>query len=324
MIFKKPRLSIVVATYNRSDLLAGLLLALTKQTVRKEDFEVLIVDNSPAADSRVNDLCKREAYANLNLNCIHYPVLGVSNARNRGAGEAYADLIGFLDDDTLPSQDWVERVISRHTETKADILGGPFIPFYTSTPPAWFKDVYATHQCDAKTGWLGRNKYLAGANMVWTRKLFEQLGGFQEHLGYVGRKKNYGEDTEIQQRAILSGYKIWYDVDLLVRHHFDKERMSAPWMAASFLRHGKAKAFLYFREHKNEDRVPATRQILSLLKNCLVSACRLAWFTVILPFRNRSRYPYFQNYLVEVIGHELGQFAFFIELANLKRNALSA
>jgi glucosyl-dolichyl phosphate glucuronosyltransferase len=311
-----PTLSIVVPTLGRLVHLRALLRALEQQDVPTDVFEVVVVDNEAEPNADVRLLCNG---SELNVSYHHQPALGVSAARNLGVAKARADLIGFLDDDTLPARDWVHSVIAIQAARKASILGGPFTPFYTGAPPKWFRDSYASLDYGDQARWLRAREYLATANLVCTREVFNTLGAFSEKFGYVGSNKRYGEDTEWQQRATLVGMQIWYDPALRVLHHFETERMRVSWFLSSQVRHGKTKAAILIKEPGVVDDRPRYRQVLTVLKKFCLSVLRLVSAGVVVFFRSRAKYPYYQNYLVEVVGHEIKQLSLYSELIRLLR-----
>ena len=200
-----PKLSIVVCTFQRPDHLAQLLNALKKQTASPEVFEIVIVDNETQSNHHIQVLCDSTQYQDLSLRYIHHSTPGLSGARNCGVKESRAKLVAFLDDDMKPPPDWVTRVLSVRANSRADVFGGPNTPFYTSTPPNWFKDAYASHNYGEEAHWLATHKTLIGGNSIWDKDLFVKFGGFSENFGYVGTKQRFGEDNELCERVQQSG-----------------------------------------------------------------------------------------------------------------------
>ena len=309
-----PKLSIVVCTYRRPDHLARLLGALQKQTVPAGDFETIVVDKDPEPNIEVQELCRPDNFQEANIRYIHHTRLGISSARNRGVNEARAGWVGFLDDDVLPPPDWVGKVLTSQGISQAMILGGPFKPFYTSTPPRWFKDIYATQYFGDQAHWMKRNKYLAGANMIWSRELILCLGGFSEKFGFIGSKQVYCDDTELGQRAYLEGIGSWYDPALEILHHFDARRMSVRWFLGTIIRHSQVKARLVLRETNLVDKGPIFRQVLSISKKLLIHKIfflKTCWMVL---FWKRKEYPYLENYIIEEIGAEIRQVILNLEM----------
>ena len=221
--------------------------------------------------NEVKKLCDGNEYSALDLRYINHPALGVSNARNRGIAVARAELIGFLDDDSLLNPDWVELVLQNFSETDADILGGPTQPYYIVAKPNWFYDKYLASSQGGNACWLGENKAVTGANMAWRKRVIQELGGFSTAYGYIGTKKVFGDETELNQRARQAGYTTWYDPRLMIEHCAHPNRMRVSWFFSSGFRYGQVKARLNYENWFSEDSRNVARQILSKIKSLIVN-----------------------------------------------------
>jgi glucosyl-dolichyl phosphate glucuronosyltransferase len=316
---KRPDISIVIATYQWVDCLIYLLDSLNCQTVGKEVFEVIVVANTQDEidSNRVKNLCGRPAYAELELHYIHHPVVGLSAARNRGVAAARADLVGFLDDDSLPEADWVEKVVQIFSETKADIVGGPSEPYYLTSKPHWFRDLYVVTSDGHKACWLTGTKTVIGRNMAWRKQVIVDLGGFSTAFGYVGNKMVLGEDTELNQRARRAGYTTWYDPRLLIQHYVNPIRMHVSWFLSSGFRNGQAKANVYFKEWSAQESRPLSMQMLSQFKSVIANLFIVLGSMLMLPFHSRAKYPYWQNYAIEFIRPRIVRFSMSATLLRL-------
>jgi glucosyl-dolichyl phosphate glucuronosyltransferase len=309
-----PRLSIVVCTYQRPDHLARLLGALKKQTVAPKEYEIVAVDNEASPNPQVMTICNSAEYKELVLHYFHHARAGISSARNRGVQEARAEWVAFLDDDVIPPPEWVSRELAIIASSKVEIFGGPGTPFYTSTPPKWFKDSYAGLKTDLEPHWRSKNKPLAGFNFTCRKELIIRLGGFSEDFGYVGGKKRFGDDNDFCQRAQNEGIGLWFDPGLTLQHHFEAERMSLRWYLTTIMHHSQMKAHILLRDKRATDTRPVFRQILSISKKLLVQTIRFIVVCCLSPFRNREQYPYPENYAIEKIGPELRQVTLLFEM----------
>ena len=88
--------SVVIATYNRPDLLRRLLEDLDAQTIDPSRFEAVVVDDGSTEDTRAKlaDLSTRYCHRIERKNNA-----GAAAARQRGVELARGKLIVFLDDD---------------------------------------------------------------------------------------------------------------------------------------------------------------------------------------------------------------------------------
>jgi glycosyltransferase involved in cell wall biosynthesis len=128
---------------------------------------------------------------------------GVSWARNDGITQARGDLIAFIDDDCIPPEDWVERLIRAIDKYDAAGVGGT----YQETDPLLHdirlrRKIPETEQVDA-IGLVG-----IGGNVMYKRTWLDVLA---EHDGYVFSESytSFGsEDHELALRLRLLGAKL--------------------------------------------------------------------------------------------------------------------
>lgn len=118
-----PALSVVIPTYNRRPILEKCLLALDRQTLPHEKYEVILVDDgsTDGTDAMVASLKVRYA-----LHYLRQERRGPAAARNSGIRKASADLIVFIDSDIVVT----ERFLQAHLEAQRQpmVIGhGPVI-----------------------------------------------------------------------------------------------------------------------------------------------------------------------------------------------------
>jgi glycosyltransferase involved in cell wall biosynthesis len=177
-----PDVSIVVPTRNRADRLPALLQALVAQEVHGIPYEILIVDSA----STDGTAAMVAAHAHPLIRYLYEAQPGASNARNAGVREAGAEVIAFLDDDLMPTRDWLRRVTeTMDAHPEVDCVGGRIEPEWPDTPPAWLTPSnYAPLALQYGRG--GRQPLnaanasgcLVAANFVCRRKVLHEVGGF--------------------------------------------------------------------------------------------------------------------------------------------------
>jgi hypothetical protein len=162
--------SVVIPTLNEGKYLSRCLVSL-KQLNFDGDFEIIVVDGG-STDSTV-DIAKDHADKTL-----IYRGKPVGDARNLGARLAEADIVAFIDADTIASKDWLSNI--RESLSCREVVGvtGPTFPYEGSKLDQVAYEV--------ATGWLQRFSmvfglpHVAGFNCAYRREPFLRCGGFEE------------------------------------------------------------------------------------------------------------------------------------------------
>jgi glycosyltransferase involved in cell wall biosynthesis len=174
----RPRVSIVMPSYNRADLIVESIRSVIAQTY--SGWELIVVDDGSTDDS----IARIDALAEPRIAVLRQPRIGnVARLRNLGAAAARGDYLAFLDSDDL----WLPAKL----ELQLAGLAGK--------PDAWS---YASHALADAQGMQmplrsGRFAPVSGKVLrallteetsatviTWLvpRALFERLGGFDEQL----------------------------------------------------------------------------------------------------------------------------------------------
>src|SRR5258707_61217 len=120
----KKRIAAIVCTYDRYDSLPGTLARLNAQSLPRSEYEVIVVDNSSDVDAQRKFWKRWQKRLEVNLEIE--PLPGLSRARNVGVRSTKAPLVAFIDDDALPSPDWLKSLVAVFDEEKsAGAVGGP-------------------------------------------------------------------------------------------------------------------------------------------------------------------------------------------------------
>lgn len=203
-----------------------------QQTDPAIPWEVLIIDNAStdATASVAASLWPTPPPAPLRI--VAEPRPGLQFVREKAYAEARHPIISFIDDDNWVCRDWVTRVadiMARHPDVGA--CGGPSEAVCESPPPPWFdwvKHCYAVGtQGDAPSE--GHRRILWGAGMSVRREAVDRLIrlGFRSILvGRQGNSLTAGEDAELCFALRLSGWNLWYDPTLRLRHYIPTSRLN--------------------------------------------------------------------------------------------------
>ena len=175
--------SVVIATYNRQDLLRRLLQDLDVQTLDPSRYEAVAVDDGSKEDTR-------QKLADLKTRYSHrierQENAGAAAARQRGVDLARGKIVVFLDDDMQVKPDFLEKHLEKHLEngdgTNTVVLGRlrpdakladmPLFERYYARVMAAQGDELASGKRPVR----GHNIYTGNVSMP--RELFIRAGGF--------------------------------------------------------------------------------------------------------------------------------------------------
>ncbi len=139
--------------------------------------------------------------------------------RDIGAANAKGELLFFLDDDSYPEKDWINKALPYFDDPSVGAIGGPAI---TPLNDSFLQKVSGAVFLTKVGGGVPERYYPTGktkeiddwpsVNLVVKKDLFIKIGGF---------KSEYwpGEDTKLCLEIIKEGSKILYAPDVIVWHH---------------------------------------------------------------------------------------------------------
>lgn len=214
------RISAVICTLNRMEYLRKAIKSLTEQTLPKERYEILIVDNRSTDGTR--GVVLDEFSSVQNLRYLHEPILGLSQARNTGWQNADGKYMAYLDDDAVASSNWLEKILSVFDAAGSDIgcVGGRIVPIWKTprTPwlPAELLSYLSVMNPSNNPMILDNNKQIAGANIAFPKDVLEEIGGFRTDLGRKGDKLLSNEEILLRRQLEAKGYSCFYHPGIVV------------------------------------------------------------------------------------------------------------
>lgn len=195
-----PRLSVVVATRDRSRRLGLLLDALEAQTVGRDAFELVVIDDGSEDDTR--ELLEGRADRLI----VHDSPTGPAIARQEGWKAASGDLIAFTDDDCRPESDWLERALESHLRAPGAIVQGQ-----TRPDP---KEAHVLGDPLARSIRVDRlGPFFQTCNVFYPKSLLERVDGFDPSI-----PRPSVEDADLAMRALATGCGAVYAERAIVNH----------------------------------------------------------------------------------------------------------
>jgi GT2 family glycosyltransferase len=217
-----PDVSVVCSTYQRSARVRLLLAALEGQTLDKDRFEVVIVNNGSTDDTAAT-LAEIARDTKLTLRPLTIEVnQGASGGRNAGWRAATAPLVAFTDDDCAPTPEWLAALLDAEKATGAGIVVGRTLPnpAQKQNEGIWSR----TQTVNSKNG----TTFFNTCNILYRRADLEAVGGFDQEFRTKG-----GEDTDLGWCVEELGTTAVFAEDALVFHDIAKGSFKAALREAS-------------------------------------------------------------------------------------------
>ncbi len=223
------QLSIIILNYNVRYFLEQCVLSVEK-ALEGIDGEIIVIDNASSDDS-----CKmmRTKFPHIKL-IENASNLGFPKGNNIGVAQTKGEYICVLNPDTVVAEDTFSKILNSENWTlNTGIIGcklidgaGNFLPeSKRGVPTPWvaftkifglykisnyFGKYYAQHLSENESG---KVDILVGAFMVMKRKLYLEVGGFDENCFM------YSDDIDLSYLVLKSGKSNYYFHETSVIHY---------------------------------------------------------------------------------------------------------
>ena len=221
--------SVVIATYNRPDLLRRLLEQLDTQTIDAKHYEVIAVDDGSKEDTR-EKLRTPELVTRYSLRIERQENAGAAVARQRGVDLASGQDIVVVDDDMQVKADFLEKHLVQHTDDNTVVLGRlrpdakladmPLFERFYARVLAQKAEAFAAGKAEVR----GHDVYTG--NVSFPRKLFLEAGGFDAQFRAL-------EDEELGIRLEKAGARFAFANEAESVHGSDWTSMKK-WMERAY------------------------------------------------------------------------------------------
>lgn len=218
--------SVIVPTFNGATSIVATLDSLLRQTVAKELFEILVVDDGSTDNTGVVVREYAQAHPSYCIRYLHQQNQGPASARNYGISEARGSLLFFTDDDCEVLAQWIERHQQIYTERRHVVsVGGWYVPFLNELRNPYVSFLYLFHRFLYPNGILdtfeGDSTLLQpqhfpavnSANLSVYKWVTDIVGPFEARIDTPGN-----EDMEFSERIRSHGFVMYY-LPYMVLHH---------------------------------------------------------------------------------------------------------
>jgi len=251
-------ITVIVPTRNRADLLGTALESLDSQTLSKDAFEVIVVDNG--STDHTAELVSGLVQQRGNLRYVREPVPGLHAGRHRGLQEAHGDVLVYIDDDIRATPCWLEAIADNFADPDVVMVGGNNYPDFQGPVPGWLEKLWARPALGGQgivylsvlalpDGRREMSPYLVwGCNFPVRKQVVLDAGGFHPDSlpGELIRFRGDGE-THVSRYVLENRLRCNYDSRVSVYHAVTRERMSFDYFRQRAFNQGVSDSYTRLR-----------------------------------------------------------------------------
>jgi GT2 family glycosyltransferase len=252
----RPGVSVIVPFAGPQAELEAMLDRLGRLELNPDD-EVLLVDNRPHHTPPSGGLPPR-------VELLHDGDVGSSwYARGAGVEATHAEWILFIDADTIPRSDLLDRYFETPPAAGVGVLAGG-VRDWTTSETACARYISARRKMDQQiTLAYPYRPYAQTANCLVRRVAFDEIGGFPTHALSAG-------DADLCWRLQEAGWLLESRPDAVVDH---ENRVRFYDLFRQLARHGAGLAWLE-RRYVGSAPAPSARELIGRIPHYLLAAAR--------------------------------------------------
>jgi GT2 family glycosyltransferase len=235
------KVDIAIASYRRPKGLYRLLGGVQRLRFAgaAPDLRVVVVDNDPLGSARA--VCEdARGWLDLPLLYCIEKRRGIPQARNAAVAVAQdrAEFVAFIDDDEVPSPQWLAELLRVQALHGADAVAGPCEPLFEEPVPRWIERGHFFERPRHATG--ASIDYAFTHNVLVRTHALAALGAlFDERMALLG-----GSDGELFRRLASNGHRIVWSDEAVVFEWVPRSRASARWILERAFRVGSSSSFV--------------------------------------------------------------------------------
>ncbi|MGH7214789.1 MAG: glycosyltransferase [Tepidisphaeraceae bacterium] len=251
-------LTAIICTRNpRADILARTLDCLDRQTLAKDQFEVILVDNGSTPPLDANPWMRGRS---LSIRTVVETEPGLNFARVAGIGACSGDLMVFVDDDNFLDPDYLENALRITRENpRIGAFGGVARAKVEgdNAPTGWKQRMlpylgvrdYGGQPITSTDDKWGQWEPI-GAGMVIRKDVAEKFVEFMRthpgaaRLDRAGKKLLSGGDSLMARSGYRLGYACSYQPALKFDHFIKRSRLKTRYLCRIMAGHGRSYVIL--------------------------------------------------------------------------------
>jgi GT2 family glycosyltransferase len=309
------RVSVIVPTYNRADVLSKTLRAYAEQSGDHQICEVLVVDDG-SRDHTASVVQGWSDNPTLQLRYLKQENRGLAAARNHAIREAKGDILLFGDDDIIPSCDMVSNHVAWHIsnpEPNVGVLGlVTWAAEINATPFMVWSGLYGPQ---FNFGYFSKGMELDFRHAYFCNTSVKTSFLAQHGLFSEGFRQYGWEDLELSYRLSVRGYRLLYNPGAVGYHYkfetFENTRQRIESLYSAWPVFAKTEAGSHFLELWRAGKSVRAGWSRNALKS-IIRPLKSAMIPVIRPLMD-SRIPLPHKLYDMVFYHYVTPFSNFVD-----------
>ena len=234
---QKPLISIIIPALNEGINVYNTVKSIAENTNQQDEPYEIIIINDGSLDGYDYDVLPG-FFPGLQIRVINTHGIGLAGVKNYGAENSKGKFLLFLDAHMKVEQDWLYRLLNT-----AENFPESIITSVICDQKDWNAKGYGFefNSWDLGMNWLEQKQnapypvpLAGGALMMFEKKFFNNIGGFDEGMMKWGR-----EDSEISFRCWILGHSVMIDPSVEVGHLFRQYfpyNVKNEWVSKNILR----------------------------------------------------------------------------------------
>ncbi len=227
MFADEPRITVVIATRDRTDSLLRCLASVSRLNYRA--FDVVVVDSAPASDLTARTLTGRQDWP-FTPRYLRAARPGLALAHNEALPAVTGEIVAFTDDDVEVDTEWLSALAGAFTETGAACVTGLILPAELETRAqllveqaggfarGFTRRTFTRDMPDPEPLFpFTAGRFGSGANMAFRTDWLLSHGGFDPATG-AGTPAKGGDDLIAFLHTIVDGGTLVYEPAAVLRH----------------------------------------------------------------------------------------------------------
>lgn len=190
--------SVIIPVYNQYESLKKTLKSLSNQTISKEMYEIVIVDDGSSDQLKFETSEEMRDRYKCEIQLYHQKNSGRAVARNTGIQSASNDILVFCDADRVPCVDYIYQHLLAHENGECVVIGDQYDLFYKSIDELFMAEIdwerisrFSRHpNYYSRISKIYDTEYNKGENLYWMsflvgnasvpKRVINNVGGFDE------------------------------------------------------------------------------------------------------------------------------------------------